>query len=133
MPRSAELHGAQWLGAALIAALMLGSVACMNSAPANEPEPAPSQGLAIYALSRGQGVPEATRRAFGEIKAKLQTLRDGSTVIELEERRIGIEGETRLCAVFADPQAARDEYERLARYRSVDLLNIVLESCDGTK
>jgi hypothetical protein len=119
--------------AALVVALMLGSVGCMRSALATEPDAAQPQSLAVYALSRGKGVPEATRRAFGEIKAKLQSLHDSAAVVELKEQLIGIEGETRLCAVFVDPRAAREEYQRLARYQSVDLLNIVLESCDDTK
>ena len=121
------------LKAAWIVALTLGSAGCMSSAPATEPDAAPRQGLAVYALSRGQGVPEATRRAFGEIKAKLQTLHSSGTVLELKEQRIGLEGETRLCAVFADARAAREEFQHLARYQSVDLLNVALESCDAAK
>lgn len=121
------------LKAALIVALMLGSAGCMSSAPAAEPDAAQQRSLAVYALSRGKGVPEATRRAFGEIKAKLKTLHDSATVVELKEQRIGIEGETRLCAVFVDPGAAREEYQRLAQYQTVDLLSIALERCEETK
>jgi len=113
-------------------ALMLGSVGCASDAPALEPGAAP-RGIAVYALSRGQGVPAAASGAYDEIKARLQSLQGSGVVVGLSEQRIGLEGERRLCAVFAQPQAARAEYQRLAHYQSVDLLNVVLESCDDGK
>lgn len=113
--------------------LALGNEGCASAAPVADPDTAPTS-IAVYALSRGKGVPEATRSAFAEIKAQLETDQQGGTVVQLSQRRIGIEGEIRLCARFADKQAAQRAFERFESYAAAfDLLNVVLESCIDAK
>src|SRR5512147_401564 len=69
---------------------------------------APAAGVAVYALSRGKGVPEPTRAALRRASNLLEDLRGQGRVLRLEETRIGLEGETRVCAEFADPETARE-------------------------
>lgn len=86
--------------------------------------------FAVYALSRGRGVPQATRTAWQAVWEMLEKARREGTVLQLQQTRIGLEGEVRLCAEFADSRRAQ---EMLARAREmttgVDLLNVVEESC----
>jgi hypothetical protein len=91
--------------------------------------PAPAS-FAVYALSRGRGVPEATSRAWRAVWTLLEDARREGKVAQLRQARVGLEGEVRLCAEFSDAARAR---EMLARVREigkgVDLLNIVEEPC----
>jgi hypothetical protein len=93
---------------------------------------AASASFAVYALSRGRGVPESTRRAWQTVWTMLEDARREGKVARLQQTRIGLEGEVRLCAEFSDPERAR---ELLARAREVgkgvELLNIVEEPCSG--
>jgi hypothetical protein len=86
--------------------------------------------FAIYALSRGKGVPEPTRGAL----RKARTLLEGATrrgeVIRVKETRIGLEGETRLCVEAKDVAAARALLRDLrAIAENVELFNVVVEPC----
>ncbi len=86
--------------------------------------------FAVYALSRGKGVPEPTRGAL----QKARTLLEGSTrrgeVIRVKETRIGLEGETRLCVEAKDVAAARALLRELrAIAENVELFNVVVEPC----
>jgi hypothetical protein len=60
----------------------------------------------------------------------LEDARREGKVAQLQQARVGLEGEVRLCAEFSDAARAR---EMLARVREigkgVDLLNIVEEPC----
>jgi hypothetical protein len=94
------------------------------------PSPAPPIGVALYALSRGKGVPEPTRDALRRASRLLEDLRREGRVVRLEESRIGIEGETRVCAEFADAESARQALERIRSLaQGVELLNVVEEPC----
>jgi len=88
--------------------------------------------FAVYALSRGRGVPEPTRSAWQAVWTMLEDARREGKVTRLQQTRIGLEGEVRLCAEFSDPGRAR---EMLARAREVgkgiELLNVVEEPCSG--
>lgn len=89
--------------------------------------------IAVYVLSRGQGVPEKTQRVFQEIRSLLASERSRGLVVRLNEERIGLEGETRLCAVFRDGDAAAAAFSRLqALANTTELLRVVHESCPQT-
>ena len=88
--------------------------------------------FAVYALSRGRGVPEATRSAGQRVLAMLEDARRDGTVVRLQQTRIGIEGEVRVCAEVADAARARALLERARGVAAgVELLNVVEEPCAG--
>ena len=85
-------------------------------------------------LSRGKGVPDETRDAYKDIHALLEQQRATYAVTDLRTQRIGLEGETRLCAEF---QSAKDAQAALAEIRkraaSVDLLEVSEAPCPSPK
>jgi hypothetical protein len=94
---------------------------------------AASASFAVYALSRGRGVPEATRSAWQRVLAMLEDARRDGTAVRLQQTRIGLEGEVRLCAEFADAARAREMLERARAVAvGVELLNVVEEPCAGS-
>ncbi len=121
------------LAAAAIVLTCMLHLGCASPVTPDTADKAPSRAtsVAVYALSRGKGVPDATRAAFGKVRDLLEPLRREGHVTRLEETRIGLEGETRLCAEFKDTGAARDAIERIRKIASgVELLNVVEEPCD---
>ena len=88
------------------------------------------RGVAATALSRGAGVPEATRAALERVRALFEAARSEGRVLRIEETRIGLEGEVRLRAVPRDSEAAES---LLAQARSAaegaELFNVVAEPC----
>jgi len=88
------------------------------------------QGVAAFALSRGSGVPEATRAALERVRALFEAARADGRALRVVETRIGLEGEVRLCAVPRDAAAAeglRAEAERAAE--GVELFHVAAEPC----
>lgn len=86
--------------------------------------------FAVYALSRGKGVPEPTRGAFRRAHTLLEGAKMRGEVKWLKETRIGLEGETRLCVEAKDVVAARALLRELrAIGEKVELFNVVVESC----
>jgi hypothetical protein len=86
--------------------------------------------FAVYALSRGRGVPEATARAWHAVRTMLEDAQREGKVAQLQQTRIGLEGEVRLCAEFSDAARAREMLERVREIgKGVDLLNVVEEPC----
>src|SRR2546422_3036032 len=88
---------------------------CVMPARTNDEERATraaSASFAVYALSRGRGVPEATRAAWQAVWTMLDEARRDGKVTRLEQTRLGLEGEVRLCAEFADPRVAREMLQR---------------------
>ncbi len=91
-------------------------------------------GITINALSRGKGVPAETREAFKQIRALLERQQATAAVTAVQYQRIGLEGESRLCAEFrnaSDAQAALAEIRKIAA--DVDLLNVVEAPCTSHK
>lgn len=85
-------------------------------------------------LSRGKGVPDTTRAAWKDIRVLLEQQRATYAVTDLRTQRIGLEGETRLCAEFRsaeDAQAALAEVRR--RAAGVDLLDVSEAPCPSPK
>ena len=86
--------------------------------------------FAVYALSRGKGVPERTRGALRRANTLLEGAKRRGEVIRLKEARIGLEGETRLCVEAKDVAAARALLRELrAIGENVELFNVVVEPC----
>jgi hypothetical protein len=107
--------------------LILAECACAGDPGTRTPS---ARGFAMYALSRGKGVPEGAKAALAKAEAMLQGLRDQGADIAVARERIGLEGETRLCVTFGDRGLAGETLERIRRLASgVDLVNLVEEPC----
>lgn len=90
-----------------------------------------TSGFALYALSRGKGVPDGARNAYEAAREQLKRAQADGLVSRFEESRIGLEGETRLCVEFANAQEAEKLMHRLrAMVDGVDLLNLIEEPCE---
>jgi hypothetical protein len=118
----------------VFAALLLiaAGSACAGDTATSRPAAASSEprSLALYALSRGKGVPEAARAALADAEEALEDLQARGADVTITEERIGLEGETRLCATFADASLAEEALERIRRLVSgVDLVNLTEEPC----
>jgi hypothetical protein len=117
----------------LLLGLSAAAAGCAVSGGAGAEERRPEtagSSFAVYALSRGQGVPGPTRTALEAIWSVLESARRDGTVARLERTRIGLEGEVRLCAELGRSAAAREVLERVrALARDVELLNLVEEPC----
>jgi hypothetical protein len=86
--------------------------------------------IVIYAMSKGQGVPEATRAVRDKARTELQRLRAERRVLDINETRIGIEGERRICATFATREDAEATVAKLrSMSEGVELFNIAVEPC----
>lgn len=86
--------------------------------------------FSVYALSRGKGVPDEARQVLDHARQVLSQGQEQGEVKRLVDRRIGLEGETRLCAEFAEEQVADRYFEQLHRRSlGVDLVNIKKETC----
>jgi len=123
----------------LVSVLAIGSLLLASAGRARGPEQEPKEdaavaearSFAVYALSRGAGVPSEARRALEEVQDRIDEDRREGVVVQTRGTRIGLEGETRLCVEYEDPEPAR---RALARARDivkdVDLVNLVVEPCD---
>jgi len=107
--------------------------ACGNSSDANGGQSvagAAEAEFALYALSRGKGVPEPTRDALENANAFLEEARQRGDVLSLKKTRIGLEGETRICVQAKDAAAARELRRKVQSIaQNVELFNIVEEPC----
>ena len=91
----------------------------------------PPRSFAVYALSRGHGVPEAAREVLRKVRAWLDQAKQAGSVVDIRETRIGLEGETRLCVEFADSESAQAMLKRIRAFtKGVELINLVVEPCD---
>ncbi len=87
--------------------------------------------LRIFMLSRGQGVPEHTRNVYEQIKRLFLNAKSKGILIRLLETRIGLEGETRLCAEFRDCLDVETLLKQIRPLATeVDLLNIDTKKCN---
>lgn len=87
----------------LLVAVILVSQGCAKTYQAMMPYTTNSKGFTVLALSRGAGVPQATWDRFSRIMALLEQARQAGANIQISTDKIGLEGETRLCVDFADP------------------------------
>ena len=90
----------------------------------------PETDVAVYALSRGQGVPVAARQALRAARALFAKWGAEGRVLDLIGTPFGFEGDTRLCARFATPVDASRAFEELGGLgRGVDLFQVKAEPC----
>ena len=86
--------------------------------------------FALYALSRGKGVPESAQEAIQQTREILHKAEQQGKILRIVQTRIGLEGETRLCVEFSDEKIARDFYTQIHQLiNNVDLVNLVVEKC----
>jgi hypothetical protein len=121
----------------VVAALLLIATAsaCAGDTVTDRPAAASfeARSFALYALSRGKGVPQGARAALDQARSMLEDLQARGADLTLTQERIGLEGETRLCATFADASLAEETLERIRRLVSgVDLVNLTEEPCGAT-
>lgn len=89
-----------------------------------------SSSFSVYALSRGKGVSEQAMNVLNQARQMLKVGQDQGKVKRFVDRRIGLEGETRLCAEFSDEQTADQFFNELHLFsRGVDLVNMKREPC----
>ncbi|MFZ1745029.1 MAG: hypothetical protein WBO24_02835 [Nitrospirales bacterium] len=130
--RQNGLIGSLRLGLTLLVmgVMMMGaSKGCAEAKPPETLAPAP-QSIAVYALSRGKGVPEQAIEVLAHSRTLLKSAQERGEVRRMVEQRIGIEGETRLCAEFSDVESAHSIIEQIQQLgEGVDLINVKLEPC----
>lgn len=121
------------IGIAIGLCIAAGLSACGDNSKANGDKSASQAAtaeFALYALSRGKGVPEPTRDALHKARTFLEAARQRGEVLALKETRIGLEGETRLCVEARNAALARDLQRKVrALAGNVELFNIVEEPC----
>jgi hypothetical protein len=86
--------------------------------------------FAVYAQSRGKGVPPAARAAIRKVQDLVEADRKRGVKVTFTTARIGIEGETKLCADYKDSRAGTEAFQRASVIvKGVDLINLVVEPC----
>jgi len=86
--------------------------------------------FSVYALSRGKGVPDEARQVLDHSRRLLKRAQERGEVKKIVDRRIGLEGETRLCVEFSDEQAANKLFIQIQHLSNgVDLVNVTKEPC----
>ncbi len=89
-----------------------------------------SASFSVYALSRGKGVPKETRKVFEKIQEMLEEAKAKGEVRSMKRTRFGLEGESKLCAVFESAELTQRMYDELEQLTvEIDLLNITNEPC----
>jgi hypothetical protein len=120
------------LGLALLGMgiLMMGaSKGCAEAKPPETLAPAP-QSISVYALSRGKGVPEQAREVLIQARELLTAAQKRGDVLRMIEQRIGLEGETKLCAEFSSGESAQTMIDQIQQLgRGVELINVKIEPC----
>lgn len=112
---------------------MLAMSACSENSGTNGNQPVADTEeveFTVYVLSRGKGVPEPTRVVFENASSFLGEAKQRGEVLSLNETRIGLEGETRLCVEAKDAASARalqDELWSIAG--DAELFDVVEEPC----
>lgn len=90
------------------------------------------RGIEVTVLSRGRGVPVQAASTFARIKSRLQQEQEAGHLVGIDERIIGLEGERRLCALFAERQRADQLFQELTTIsEGIDLLSVSRAPCTG--
>jgi hypothetical protein len=86
--------------------------------------------FAVYALSRGRGVPEGARDTLTKFRNLLEKAEKAHEVVRFTEQRIGLEGETKICAEFRSPEFAEKAWSEIQRIAGdQELIDIRVERC----
>ncbi len=100
--------------------------------PAEPRPPFDGTAFAVFALSRGKGVPEAARDALREVGEVAEADTRRGVRVQTRRTRIGLEGETKLCVEYESAADARRAFEQAERIvKDVDLVNLVPGPCTG--
>ncbi len=86
--------------------------------------------FAVFALSRGKGVPPEARDVLRKVAAVAEADERRGVRVKIRRTRIGLEGETRLCVEYqsaADARRGLDQVEKIVE--DVDLVNLVPGPC----
>ena len=111
-----------------------GCVLAVASAAAGQEKkpPADMTSFAVFALSRGKGVPEAAREALRKVEERVEADKRGGVGVQARRTRIGLEGETKLCVEYETVGGARRAFEYVETIvKDVDLVNLVPGPCSG--
>lgn len=112
---------------------MTQTTAATTQTGSKAPGDAPAS-ITVEMLSRGKGVPDETRAVFKQIHALLEQHQARDNVTTMQTKRMGLEGETRLCAQFRDRDEAEAALAEIRKYATgVDLLNISTDPCPSPK
>ena len=119
----------------IILLAVMGSDACAQQPEPDEKSVNAPDSIAVYALSRGKGVPESAGRVMTQAEALFHELEAKKQVVRVYPvERLGIEGERRICAEFVDEEAVRAAYAHLMKLaEGAELLNVVIEPCVKTQ
>lgn len=113
----------------VLLATCLSNQGCATTAHAGL-QPSQTKSFAVYALSRGKGVPDESRIAVERARALLQQAREEKKVLRLVKTPLGLEGEVRWCAEFSSEASARQLYQRVyALIEGMELVNLQFEPC----
>jgi hypothetical protein len=105
-------------------------LACMP-AQGRVPAAAPIRSFAVFALSRGAGVPPEALAALADIRAALREAEARGERVRITESRIGLEGELRLCVEIEDSALFLRQIEfAKARIANVPLASLAEQACD---
>jgi hypothetical protein len=67
---------------------------------------------------------------FQQVRALLEDAQRQGQVVQLKQTRIGLEGETRLCAECSSPAVAQELFAQIRKLSAgIELLNVVMEPC----
>ena len=116
----------------LLPGVFFGAAIASGCAPAQavSASPLPGTDIAVYALSRGKGVPDAARQALRSARALFAKWGAEGRVLDLVDTPVGFEGDTRLCARFATPVDATTALKELDDVgRGVELFKVKAEPC----
>ncbi len=122
------------INAVIIAILVVTALPSCATPTADAKKSNEERRFSVLILSRGAGVPTATRVVFNEIKRLLINARTTGAAVNVTEIRIGLEGETKLCVTSTDPQALDVLVGKVkALSKGVELLNVDVASCGNSQ
>lgn len=79
-------------------------------------------------------MPPRAREALRKVRADVEADRQRGIEVTIRTTRIGIEGETRMCADYKNADDGGRAYGRArAIVKGIDLVNLTVESCSGPK
>lgn len=117
----------RWQAGKVACALAVASVvAAQEKAPCED-----VTSFAVFALSRGKGVPAEARDVLRKVTELVEADKRRGVGVESRRTRVGLEGETKLCVEYrerADARRALEQVEKLVK--DVDLVNLVPGRCD---
>jgi hypothetical protein len=99
------------------------------------PEPAPQPAIRSFyveALSRGKGVPREARDALTAVQRAVRADEERGVSVRIHDiKKIGFEGDSRLCVDYSDARDGTRAWERAqAIVKGIELVNLIAEPCE---